>query len=530
MIPVIVRSLGQDMYRVGMMPDRTFRPGLELISYLDGNLSSNGIDDPGLDIVLFDLPWWTEAKRPTGKTPCLTSASLKVALDHYHAQLQAALIPVGVPHTIANFANELNKSAYTWHSSVNDDLPNSPEDCTRCRLYRAVGVGVMDQLRDLYNMVHACEMANEAEKDIAIRRASGFNELYDAAMKKETDSAAGVPQNQPSGSRSFLNAKVKRRFELEVEELKNWTKQAVLQGGMASSKWTWGVDLTVEDLRGLIRGADRYYQLPHSGYDESHVTGSLQSNISELLDLEDPTVSELRFDDLSRSITTIPELHPYDIPAYSEVQLRPEYDVSDPEPDLVIEAFTKRAKAEAVMASKVLMQEEVDQPVSFCDYGSEFVPRTALIPHRPWLMPQLPIILPPTNFAIRLVDMVVNDAVNTPHSDTIDIPESDVNSDIYMPDSDDIPDYIDIPRSDDISNTHPSSQRDLPVLDDDEDNAMDVVQSDEADIPMSVGSTDSGLDIVFPESPFVSGVMGRDPHTGRFTAASFAIFTDELLD
>src|SRR5260370_35817696 len=125
-----------------MMPDRTFQPGLELISYLDGNLSSNGIDDPGLVIELFDLPWWTKAKRPTGKTPCLTSSSLKVALDHYRTQLQAALIPVAVPHTIVNFANELNMPAYTWHSSVNDDLPNSSEDCTRCRLYHAVSPGL----------------------------------------------------------------------------------------------------------------------------------------------------------------------------------------------------------------------------------------------------------------------------------------------------------------------------------------------------------------------------------------------------
>ena len=40
-------------------------------------------------------------------------------------------------------------------------------------------------------MVHACEVANEAEKDIAIRRASGFNELFEAALKKECDAEKG---------------------------------------------------------------------------------------------------------------------------------------------------------------------------------------------------------------------------------------------------------------------------------------------------------------------------------------------------
>jgi len=40
-------------------------------------------------------------------------------------------------------------------------------------------------------------------------------------------------------------------------------------------KWTWGVDLTDEDLLCLIWGANSEYQLPHSGYDEDHSTGAL---------------------------------------------------------------------------------------------------------------------------------------------------------------------------------------------------------------------------------------------------------------
>jgi len=43
------------MYRVGMISRRAFRPSLELMTYLDGNLSSNGLDDPALGIELFHL-------------------------------------------------------------------------------------------------------------------------------------------------------------------------------------------------------------------------------------------------------------------------------------------------------------------------------------------------------------------------------------------------------------------------------------------------------------------------------------------
>jgi hypothetical protein len=80
----------------------------------------------------------------------------------------------------------------------------------------------------------------------------------------------------------------------------------------------------------------------------------------------------------------------------------------------------------------------------------------------------------------------------------------------------------------------------LPISDDND--AMDVVQSDEQDIPMSPANTAPGSDsddLVLPESPLAMrpnvsarGMAGiqRDPSTGHFTAASFANFPDELLD
>ena len=91
-------------------------------------------------------------------------------------------------------------------------------------------------------MVHALETSNQAERDIAIRRASGFNELYEAAIKKKAESASGERPDQQSGSRSGGNAKGKQRFGTEVEDLKQLTKRLVMQGAMASSKWTWGSD------------------------------------------------------------------------------------------------------------------------------------------------------------------------------------------------------------------------------------------------------------------------------------------------
>jgi hypothetical protein len=520
-----------------MIPDGMFRPGLELMTYLDGNLSSNGLDDPALGIS-FLLPWWTNQRPPTESSPYLSSASLQSALNHYRRQLQAALIPFGVPHTIRNLADELNKPAYTWHSSVNDDLPNYPNHCTRCRLYRAVAVGVMDQLRDTYNMVHACEIANEAEKDIAIRRASGFNELYEAALNKECSHAVGSASgpgsggadNQESGSGK---GKEKQRFGPEVEKLKTLTKKLVMEGGgMASSKWTWGVDLTDDDLRGLIRGADRQDEGPHSGYDRDHPTGSLMSQTSHGLDLanlEDPNDPDLLFDELTQPITIIPELRSHDFPSYAAVQLDASGDcLVESEPDSAIKAFTKRAKAQATKANKLLLQEEVDQPVSFFDDGSEFILRTTLIPRRPWLAPRLPIILPPNN--VPPVHNAPTDHVMGTDSD----PNDEFPDHIIIPDSDE---HLIIPDSD----SSPSSPILLPDSGDEANDAMDVVKSDDQKLPTSDVNTDSESgsasdDIVFPESPMATTVdlgamaIEHDPGTGHCTPASFANFPDEFLD
>jgi hypothetical protein len=55
---------------------------------------------------------------------------------------------------------------YSWHPEVEVATENP---CTHCRLYRVVALGVYDQMRDLRNLVHACETANSGEADLAGR-------------------------------------------------------------------------------------------------------------------------------------------------------------------------------------------------------------------------------------------------------------------------------------------------------------------------------------------------------------------------
>lgn len=127
-------------------------------------------------------------------------------------------------------------------------------------------------------MVHACEMANQEEKYIAIRRASGFNELYKAALKQEcqTESDARANHGPKKGK-----GKEKQRFGPEVQNLLQLTKDLIKEP--EARKWTWEENLTDKDLCELVRDRNRAYQIPHSGYNADLPTGSLISNDSKEL-------------------------------------------------------------------------------------------------------------------------------------------------------------------------------------------------------------------------------------------------------
>ena len=385
-------------------------------------------------------------------------------------------------------------------------------------------------------MVHACKIANEAETAIAIRRASGFNELYETVLNKEcklqSEPGLAWEMAEEGGRTANEKGKDKQRFGPEVQKLTKLVKEVVMEKG--ALKWTWGADLTEDDLRDLSWGADcQQDQIPHSGYDEDLASGSLLSQTS-LLDpanLEDPNDEGVHFDSLSNSITIIPELPPHQIPEYSAF-VPAECDLGDSEPDPAIEAFAKRAKEEGLKITKLMMQDEVNQAASFGDWGTEFIPQMALIPCHPWLLPCLPIILPPT---------IIGHHVNTTDPDI----HEEVPDYISVPDSDDIPDHMSIPDSDhnpdhgmtvDSDSVSSSSQIHFPVSD--EGSLMDVVGSDEHNsgsdtIPDQILLSPSGSPMAARQPTVRLQLLpriNRRDNKGRFTADSFANFPDEFLD
>jgi hypothetical protein len=90
------------------------------------------------------------------------------------------------------------------------------------------------------------------------------------------------------------------------------------------------------------------------------------------------------------------------------------------------------------------MQGEVDQPASFRDFGSDFNPWDVFFTRRPWLLPNLPIILPPSNIVPKHTKLT---------NPTIADSDQEIPNYIDMTDSDqEIPDHIQVSESESHSN------------------------------------------------------------------------------
>ena len=383
-IPVLVQSLGHDMFRIGMDQNTVFRPSIDLIIYLDGNITSRRSDDPSLHISDFLNPWWLGDVHPSKPSTIFSAGTVRAALDHYRKQLESDTITA--PALSIDLTTELNKPCYTWHDSAYAD---TALDCTRCRLYRAVPLGTMDTIRDYRNMVHGLEVASEGKRDVAMRRASIFNELYEAALQKE------CRMDAESKPRKKVPQQVIPKGPIEV--LKSEIKSLIMMcTNDPSRKWTWGVDLTEADLDRLVRGADRYMPNEyHSGYDtdlESVALASVTTYSINASKLEDPDTFDLHFEELSPDFPSSPPDHKHPSKFSFTMINSSGRSIDSFSSDSVYRAF--RARSTAVrLKRKLVLQQEVDEPVADSSSDSERthsrIQQLSLVPRRPWLGPPI---------------------------------------------------------------------------------------------------------------------------------------------
>ena len=375
-------------------------------------------------------------------------------------------------------------------------------------------------------MLHACEVANEAEREVAMRRASGFMELFEAALNKECQPKAdklkakgkNLKERPPgNGSIAGLKSQIKELIEMCTSD--------------PSRKWTWGVDLTEADLAALIRGADRHSpHHPHSGYDTDLASMSLNSVTTYSIDPLKITDYEGHFDDLSPNFPFIPELADDQPPPLFRFNMihasgKPIQSGSDS----VLQAFA--ARAAAVRADKkLILQQEVDEPVSdfeadlddqFPDSSRDLMQQSC----RHWLGQLTSQVVPPTSppIVLRSPSVDFREAMHCEIPDDIYVlpPEDDSHHQDMMAEAA----RMEIWRED---KEYAKSDHEIVTsvfLLPSEDSDIDRIVETEVSAPMLPETNECRSD-----KAVSAAIVCCDPITGQFTKESFSGLVDIFMD
>ena len=342
-IPIIIRSLSRDFYLSAVRNDYSIPLDRDFLLALDGGIISTAAGgapaaEPLIDT--FFCTWWTDdlirANPILQEHDVLNMKNIDDCLIFHRQQSNSLATPDTVNGSIAP-----GRPRYIWNSnSVKPISDNDP--CIRCRLYRAVAMGTLEDHRHIRNHVQAMEVSFSTQRKEAIRRASGFNQLYEYLLIKEDvgdapENVGNIPIDSPYLSEhealpgfKSKNAKKRKKITGRRAVAASVRQTAIAEvkrvGNMPSLKWTWGADMDESDLPAFHRSVDMGKKLPHSGYDTSLIDGTDTRTASTIArDLRDLEESGYFSDVCEDARRPVPELDGKDIPSclYSRIRKKP---------------------------------------------------------------------------------------------------------------------------------------------------------------------------------------------------------------
>ena len=239
-IPMILRILARYLFQSPA--------GFELLKNHEIQLmldAGTDPDDPSAVAETYKYSWWLYDSEP-GDSDVLRFDNLDEALEHHRS----------VTTKIAPLAPNLNKKKYTWSRHFSSIPQGLHLKCENCRLYRGVTLGIMDNLLDIRNKIQGSEVASNNRVALTERRAAGFFQLYETVLMKELGDVSNGEMGS-TGSKTPCHPKdIEIKAAAELSRLKE----------VPSQKWTWGAELTREEVIGLKKPILFFVPRKHSGY------------------------------------------------------------------------------------------------------------------------------------------------------------------------------------------------------------------------------------------------------------------------
>jgi hypothetical protein len=285
-IPMIMRTLSTHLFRD---PD-----GGTIIydtDFMQQLLAGVENDHPSALAESYFVSWWTAENEPPN-LELLQFDDLKGALEHHKA----------VTGYRVKLSDKVDKR-YSWSQHSAFDPEGLTPNCNNCRLYRAVSLAVKYNLQDIRHLVHGVEMSSQLRGNLAERRAAGFFQLYDAVSGKEMDENLTTSKSKSKSKQSTKRQAEKVRVDAaaELARLKD----------LPSLKWTWGTELTSDEVRNFLTPGIPTDSLRHSGYDTSLPEGRCHEDSPE-----PSSVSSNKVSNIAEDNKDVPELDSKDIPTH----------------------------------------------------------------------------------------------------------------------------------------------------------------------------------------------------------------------
>ena len=263
----------------------------------------------------YEADWWTKDQAPTRAE--IISFDLLPSCLSTHRRLRNERPVSSGNSTGTNTAVQMGP------------VPIIELSCHSCMRYRGVAMDALHEMHNLRTQIQQRENSSEENRLLIMRRASGFNQLFEAAVIKDTQESTLDPQPAapfvlPRGSRAqptapetagpstapipapvsaheppaqqlrarrptqqpgrtrVKNTKATKLSNKQLADILEQHSKAEHDRWVQhpSLKWTWGADLDRGDIQQLFRAADRKFELPHSAYDESLDTGRFDGDDS----------------------------------------------------------------------------------------------------------------------------------------------------------------------------------------------------------------------------------------------------------